>query len=79
MSAFRSRTEVIDEEIDLSECDGDELVDGLELRGYTVVHTGSGANDGTFGYIEHLAICGQITHARDEALQAVSRLIGRPL
>lgn len=69
----RSRTEVIEEDIDFSSCDDDELIDVLNERGYTVTKDGPGA----FKRIDHLIVCGQIEAAKAEALAMVSELIGR--
>lgn len=67
-------------DIDLVEFDDNELVDELKSRGYDVVEKcGSVESLGNLDHIEHLVVCGQIVHARAEALLLVGRAIGRPL
>lgn len=66
------------------EFEDDELIEELESRGYSVTHKDDttdllGNSLGNLDHIEHLAICGQIEHARAEALLLVGRIIGRPL
>lgn len=67
-------------DIELDEFEDDELVEELESRGYTVFNK-DGTTDplGNLDHIEHLVVCGQIEHARAEALLLVGRSIGRPL
>lgn len=69
-------------EIDLDEFDTEDLIEELESRGYTCSKHKREADLGGLGdleHIEHLAICGQLDVARKEALQLVSKAIGRTL
>jgi hypothetical protein len=67
-------------DIDPDEFEDDELIEELESRGYFVIQKDGSTNSlGDLGHIEHLVICGQIEHARAEALLLVGRSIGRPL
>ena len=74
--ATRFRTQIVEDEIDLSECDSLELVDELEARGYSCLEDGLG--EGLFDHVEHLIVCGQLDNAKNEALLIVSGIIGRP-
>jgi hypothetical protein len=65
--------------IDPDDFDTDDLIEELESRGYTVSKNSGTEALGSLDHIEHLAICGQIEIARAEALQLVSKAIGRPL
>ncbi len=64
--------------IDLDEFDDDELVEELESRGYACSKDAVTGVEG-LDRIEHLAVCGQLEIARTEALQLVSKAIGRPI
>ena len=65
--------------IDLDEFDEDDLVQELESRGYRVSKTNDTKALGDLEYVEHLALCGLIADARNEALELVGKAIGRPL
>ena len=65
--------------IDFDELDDDELVKELEIRGYSVSKAHEPATLGDLEHIEHLAICGLIADARNEALKLVGKAIGRPI
>jgi hypothetical protein len=64
--------------IDLDDFDEDDLVEELESRGYTCTKNAPAGLDG-LDRVEHLAICGQLEIARAEALQLVSKAIGRTI
>lgn len=69
-------------DIDLDEFDTEDLIEELESRGYTCSKHKREADLGGLGdleHIEHLAICGQLDVARTEALQLVSKAIGRTI
>jgi hypothetical protein len=67
-------------DIDPEEFEDDELIEELESRGYVVIRKdGTSESLGNLDHIEHLVVCGQIEHARAEALLLVGRSIGRPL
>lgn len=69
-------------DIDLYEFDTDDLIEELESRGYACSKhkrkTDLGGLD-DLEHIEHLAVCGQAEAARAEALELVSKAIGRNL
>ena len=65
--------------IDFDEFDDDELVKELEIRGFRVSKAHEPATLGDLEHIEHLAICGLIADARNEALKLVGKAIGRPI
>ena len=65
--------------IDLDEFDDDELVEELEIRGYRVSKAHEPATLGDLEHVEHLALCGLIDDARNEALELVGKEIGRPI
>ena len=65
--------------IDLDEFDDDELVKELETRGYSVSKAQEPAALGDLEHIKHLALCGLIADARNEALELVGKAIGRPI
>ena len=65
--------------IDLDEFDDDDLVRELESRGYRVSKTNGTEALGDLEHVEHLALCGLIADARNEALEIVSKAIGRPI
>jgi hypothetical protein len=64
--------------IEFDDFDEDDLVEELESRGYTCTKESVTGLDG-LDRVEHLAICGQIEIARAEALQLVSKAIGRSI
>lgn len=64
--------------IDFDDFDEDDLIEELESRGYTCSKNSVTGVEG-LDRIEHLAICGQLEVARTEALQLVSRAIGRSI
>lgn len=65
--------------MDLDEFDEDDLVQELESRGYRVSKTNDTEALGYFDHVEHLALCGLIADARNEALKLVGKAIGRPI
>jgi hypothetical protein len=65
--------------IDLDDFAEDDLVEELESRGYTVSKNSGTEALGSLDHVEHLAICGQLEIARAEALQLVSKAIGRTI
>ena len=65
--------------IDLDEFDEDDLVQELESRGYRVSKTNDTEALGDLEHVEHLALCGLIADARNEALELVGKAIGRPI
>lgn len=72
----------IDVDVDLDDFDTDDLIEELENRGYTVIKgaKAEAADVGeSFNRVEHLALCGQIEAARQEAVYIASKAIGRPL
>ena len=69
-------------DIDLDDLDTEDLIEELESRGYACNKKRREPDLGGLGdleHIEHLVVCGQIEHARAEALLLVGRSIGRPL
>ena len=65
--------------IDLDEFDDDELVEELEIRGYRVSKAHEPETLGDLGHVEHLALCGLLADAQNEALELVEKAIGRPI
>ena len=65
--------------IDFDEFGEDELVEELEIRGYRVSKAHKPATLGGLEHVEHLALCGLIADARNEALELVGKAIGRPI
>ena len=65
--------------IDLDEFDEDDLVQELESRGYRVSKAHEPATLGDLEHVEHLALCGLIADAQNEALELVGKAIGRPI
>lgn len=65
--------------IDLDEFDEDDLVQELESRGYRVSKTNDTEALCDLDHVEHLALCGLIADARNEALELVGKAIGRPI
>jgi hypothetical protein len=65
--------------IDFDEFDEDDLVQELESRGYRVSKTTDTEALGDLDHVEHLALCGLIADARNEALELVGKAIGRPI
>ena len=70
--------------IDLDEFDEDDLVQELESRGYRVSKAHEPATlvdleHVDLEHVEHLALCGLIADARNEALELVGKAIGRPI
>lgn len=65
-------------DIDLNDFDDDDLIEELESRGYLCVKDAVSSLNG-LERIEHLADCGQLEFARAEALQLVSKAIGRTI
>ena len=65
--------------IDFDEFGEDELVEELETRGYRVSKAHEPATLGDLKHVEHLALCGLIADARNEALELVGKAIGRPI
>ena len=65
--------------IDFDEFDEDDLVQELESRGYRVSKTNDTEAFGDLEHVEHLALCGLIADARNEALELVGKAIGRPI
>ena len=66
-------------DIDLDEFDEDDLVQELESRGYRVSKTNGTEALGDLERVKHLALCGLIADARNEALELVGKAIGRPI
>jgi hypothetical protein len=64
--------------MEFDDFDEDDLVEELESLGYTCTKESVTGLDG-LDRVEHLAICGQIEIARAEALQLVSKAIGRTI
>ena len=68
----------VEAHVDLDEFDDEDLVEELESRGYVCSKNAiEGLPD--VAYIEHLATCGLVAEARREALDLVSKTIGRRL
>ena len=65
--------------IDFDEFGEDELVEELETRDYRVSKAHEPATLGDLKHVEHLALCGLIADARNEALELVGKAIGRPI
>ena len=65
--------------IDFDEFDEDDLVQELESRGYRVSKTNDAEALVDLEHVEHLALCGLIADARNEALELVGKAIGRPI
>ena len=65
--------------IDIDDFDEDDLVQELESRGYRVSKTNGTEALDDLEYVEHLALCGLIADARNEALELVGKAIGRPI
>ena len=65
--------------IDFDEFGEDELVEELEIRGYSVSKAQEPATLGDLEHIKQLALCGLIADARNEALELVGKAIGRPI
>ena len=68
----------VEAHVDLDEFDDEDLVEELESRGY-VCSKNPIENLPDVSYIEHLATCGLVAEARREALDLVSKTIGRRL
>ena len=66
-------------DIDLDEFDEDDLVQELESRGYRVSKTNGTEALGDLEHVKHLALCGLIADAQNEALELVEKAIGRPI
>ena len=66
-------------EIDLDELDEDDLVQELESRGYCVSKTNGTKALDDLEHVEHLALCGLIADARNDALKLVGKAIGRQI
>lgn len=66
-------------QMDLDEFDEDDLVEELESRGYRVSKANDQATLDDLEHVEHLALCGLISDARNEALELVGKAIGRPI
>jgi hypothetical protein len=71
-------------EVDPDEFSDSELIQELEIRGYSCIKTGSictheAIEGADIDRIDHLATCGQTAAARTELLEMVSRVIGRDL
>lgn len=64
----------IDVDVDLSDVCTEDLLEGLESRKVPFEQDTSGLES-----IEHLALCGLIKEARQEALLLISKKIGRSL
>lgn len=73
--------------VSLDDFDDDEIVEYLRHRGYSVM---GGPSTGSLDFEDHiasveldhiftLALCGQRTQAQAEALQLISRVVGRPI
>ena len=73
--------------ISLDDFDDDEIVEYLRHRGYSVA---GGPSTGSLDFEDHiagveldhiftLALCGQRSQAQAEALQLISRVVGRPI
>ena len=73
--------------ISLDDFDDDDIVEYLRHRGFSVHGTAVGSSPfedenitGTeLDHIFTLALCGQRTQAQYEALQLISRVVGRPI
>lgn len=65
-------------DVDLADSDTEDLIEELQNRGY-VCFKDAFSERGEFGVVEHLSLCGLKTEARDEALNIVSKAIGRSL
>jgi len=73
--------------VSLDDFDDDEIVEYLRHRGFSVI---GGSSTGSVDLDDHitgteldhiftLALCGQRTQAQAEALQLISRVVGRPI
>lgn len=66
--------------VDLEDFDTSDLIDELEARGYKAHKAETGAMPAEdLDYVQHLALCGLIPEARQEALKVVSTVIGRAI
>lgn len=66
--------------VDLEDFDTSDLIDELEARGYKAHEAGEAAVAAEdLDYVQHLALCGLIPKARQEALKVVSTAIGRAI
>jgi hypothetical protein len=73
--------------VSLDDFDDDEIVEYLRHRGFSVHGTAVGSSpfddehiSGTeLDHIFTLALCGQRQQAQSEALQLISRVVGRPI
>lgn len=59
----------VEVEIDLGDFSNEEIAREAENRNLKIP-------DGTFDSVEHLIVCGQVEHAKTEALEIVSKIIG---
>jgi hypothetical protein len=73
--------------VSLDDFDDDEIVEYLRHRGFSVI---GGSSTGSADFEDHiagveldhiftLALCGQRQQAQSEALQLISRVVGRPI
>jgi hypothetical protein len=77
----------VDVDVSLDEFDDDKIAEYLRHRGYQVYGSGTPVTgDGTesitsddLDHIDTLALCGQMEAAKAEALEVVSKAIGRNL
>lgn len=66
-------------EVDIADFDSSDLMDELESRGYQVTKGTSVSTLGDLDHVEHLALCGLLADAQQEALMLVGTAIGRPI
>ena len=80
---YRVPVKIVDAEVALDEFDDEDIIEYLRHQGYIV--SGKPTADGIeflheeLNHIFTLAVCGQQSEARSEALEMVSKAIGRPL
>lgn len=65
--------------VDLDDFDDEDLQQELESRGYLVTKDKGLSRAGDIEYVEHLAACGLVDAAREEALKLVGQVIGRAI
>lgn len=66
-------------EVDIIDFDSSDLQKELERRGYQVTKGSAIASLGDLEHVEHLALCGLLADAQQEALMLVGTAIGRPI
>jgi hypothetical protein len=83
---YRVPVKIVDAEVALDEFDDEDIIEYLRHQGYIVsgkpckyTTDGSEFLPEDLNHIFTLAVCGQQNEARSEALEMVSKAIGRPL